>query len=315
MYSQWINITERDLIHKGASYKKIKPNLTIEKVVLNMTLPTISSGLVGNKVQNNKGLKTKVNTDKVDPESFKSESTLNLSVMSLLAIISGQRPVLTKARKSIANWKIRENQVLGFKVTLRGKVAIEFLDKTVRFQNINEQDIFANTDNKAATRFSNKKQSASVHSGFPSGISDVTGSLRERSRREGNYSLQSLGNVSIGIKNMNLYPELDDFWLAQNIGQKSSQANKSSLLGLDLSLNFKKSKELSQVINYILRKSGGKSLVENYSKNIQSFPNFMKTNKYVLALKNILILRQLYLTSIGLYPQVNVIIFDDAEKK
>lgn len=291
MYSQWTNITERDLVQKGASFKKVKTNLNIEKVVLNMTLPTMSSNIVNsvNKTDShskkNASLKSN-DVNKTDPESSFRESVLNLSVMALLAVVSGQRPVLTKARKSISNWKIRQNQVLGFKVTLRGKSALEFLDKTVRFQNINEQDIFANNS-------INKQKGM---------------------RYEGAYSLQSLGNVSIGIKNMNFYPELDDFWLAQNISQKSSATNKSSLLGLDLSLNFKKSKELSQIINYILRKPGGKSLVENYSKNIQSFPSFMKSNKYVLGLKNILILRQLYLTSLGLYPQVNVNIFEESIK-
>ena len=46
-----------------------------------------------------------------------------------LALITGQRPVVTKARKSVANFKIREGMNLGVKVTLRGEKMYEFIDK------------------------------------------------------------------------------------------------------------------------------------------------------------------------------------------
>ena len=46
-----------------------------------------------------------------------------------LALISGQKPVITKARKSIANFKIREGMSIGTKVTLRGDRMYEFADK------------------------------------------------------------------------------------------------------------------------------------------------------------------------------------------
>ena len=46
-----------------------------------------------------------------------------------LALISGQRPVITKARKSIANFKVREGMSIGTKVTLRGDRMYEFADK------------------------------------------------------------------------------------------------------------------------------------------------------------------------------------------
>ncbi|MGH9019644.1 MAG: 50S ribosomal protein L5 [Acidimicrobiales bacterium] len=46
-----------------------------------------------------------------------------------LEIISGQRPVVTKAKKSIANFKLRETQSIGVKVTLRGDRAWEFFDR------------------------------------------------------------------------------------------------------------------------------------------------------------------------------------------
>lgn len=48
-----------------------------------------------------------------------------------LAMIAGQRPVVTRARKSIATYKVRENMALGAKVTLRGDRMYEFLDRLV----------------------------------------------------------------------------------------------------------------------------------------------------------------------------------------
>ncbi len=48
-----------------------------------------------------------------------------------LAMIAGQRPVITRARKSIATYKVRENMALGAKVTLRGDRMYEFLDRLV----------------------------------------------------------------------------------------------------------------------------------------------------------------------------------------
>ena len=48
-----------------------------------------------------------------------------------LALIAGQKPVVTKARKSNASFKIREGQAIGTKVTLRGDRMYEFLDRLV----------------------------------------------------------------------------------------------------------------------------------------------------------------------------------------
>ena len=46
-----------------------------------------------------------------------------------LTQISGQKPIITKAKKSIANFKIRENMSIGCKVTLRGERMYDFMDK------------------------------------------------------------------------------------------------------------------------------------------------------------------------------------------
>lgn len=48
-----------------------------------------------------------------------------------LTLISGQKPVITKAKKSIASFKLREGQEIGCKVTLRGTRMYEFLDKLI----------------------------------------------------------------------------------------------------------------------------------------------------------------------------------------
>ncbi|MGD9805543.1 MAG: 50S ribosomal protein L5 [Hyphomicrobiaceae bacterium] len=48
-----------------------------------------------------------------------------------LALIAGQRPVITRARQSIATYKLRENMPIGAKVTLRGDRMYEFLDRLV----------------------------------------------------------------------------------------------------------------------------------------------------------------------------------------
>ncbi len=51
--------------------------------------------------------------------------------MKHLATISGQRPAITKARKAIAGFKIRKGDTVGCKVTLRSKMAYEFLDRLI----------------------------------------------------------------------------------------------------------------------------------------------------------------------------------------
>jgi len=64
-----------------------------------------------------------------------------------IALITGQRPVLTQARKSISNFKLREGMPIGCKVTLRGRVMYEFLDRLINlslprtrdFQGISEK--------------------------------------------------------------------------------------------------------------------------------------------------------------------------------
>jgi large subunit ribosomal protein L5 len=83
-------------------YKNIMEVPTIEKVVLNMG--------VGEATQDTK----KVQSAAAD-----------------LALIAGQKPVITKARQAIATFKVRENMPIGCKVTLRKTRMYEFLDRLV----------------------------------------------------------------------------------------------------------------------------------------------------------------------------------------
>ena len=81
-------------------YKNIMEVPKLEKIVINMG--------VGEAKDNQKILESAVND---------------------LTLISGQKPILTRAKKSVANFKIRENMALGCKVTLRGAKMFEFADK------------------------------------------------------------------------------------------------------------------------------------------------------------------------------------------
>ncbi|HLS34858.1 MAG TPA: 50S ribosomal protein L5 [Bacillota bacterium] len=84
------------------NYSSVMQVPTIEKIVINMG--------VGDAVQNSKSLD---------------------SAVEELSLISGQRPVITRAKKSIAGFRLREGMPIGAKVTLRGERMYEFLHKLV----------------------------------------------------------------------------------------------------------------------------------------------------------------------------------------
>ena len=84
------------------NYKSIMEVPKLEKIVINMG--------VGDATTNSKLIEAAVKD---------------------LELISGQKPVVTKARKSIAGFKLREGQSIGCKVTLRGNNMYNFMDKLV----------------------------------------------------------------------------------------------------------------------------------------------------------------------------------------
>ena len=89
-------------LQKEFAYKNINEVPKLEKIVLNMGLGDV----------------------KDNSKSF------NLAVEEL-GLIAGQKPVVTKAKKSVANFKVREGMKIGAKVTLRGERMYEFFDKFV----------------------------------------------------------------------------------------------------------------------------------------------------------------------------------------
>ncbi len=87
-------------LQKKFGYKNVMQIPKLDKIVINMG--------VGEAKENNKVLETAAND---------------------LQIITGQKPVYTKAKKSVANFKIREGMPIGCKVTLRGDKMYDFADR------------------------------------------------------------------------------------------------------------------------------------------------------------------------------------------
>lgn len=83
-------------------YKSVMETPKLEKIVVNMG--------VGDATTNSKLLEAAMND---------------------LAIITGQKPVATRAKKAIAGFKVREGQAIGCKVTLRGENMYNFLEKLI----------------------------------------------------------------------------------------------------------------------------------------------------------------------------------------
>lgn len=125
---------------KEFNYKSVMEVPAIEKVVVNIG--------VGDAIQNSK--------------------LLDEAVEELVAI-TGQQPVITKAKKSIANFKLREGMPIGCKVTLRRQKMYEFLDKLFNISLPRVRDF--------------------------RGVSDT--------------SFDGRGNYTLGIKEQIIFPEID----------------------------------------------------------------------------------------------------------
>ncbi|RNC83609.1 MAG: 50S ribosomal protein L5 [Balneola sp.] len=63
-------------------------------------------------------------------EAIQDKKSLD-TIVANMALITGQQPVTTKAKKSISNFKLREGMPIGCKVTLRGRIMYEFLDRFI----------------------------------------------------------------------------------------------------------------------------------------------------------------------------------------
>ncbi len=73
---------------------------------------------------------TKISLNMGVGEVLRDSKVIDNAVSDLTAI-SGQKPIITKARKSIATWRVRKDMPIGTKVTLRGKRMYEFLDRLI----------------------------------------------------------------------------------------------------------------------------------------------------------------------------------------
>jgi LSU ribosomal protein L5P len=92
----------RDQLREKFNYENVMQVPRIEKIVLNMG--------IGEAVADRKKVESAAND---------------------LALIAGQKPIITRARKSIATFKVRQGMPIGAKVTLRGDRMYEFLDRLV----------------------------------------------------------------------------------------------------------------------------------------------------------------------------------------
>lgn len=111
--------TVKDELMKAFNYSSVMATPKILKVVVNMG--------VGDAIDNSKALDDAVNE---------------------LTLLTGQKPVITKAKKSISNFKLREGMAIGCKVTLRGERMYDFLDKLVNIALPRVRD-FQGVSNKA----------------------------------------------------------------------------------------------------------------------------------------------------------------------
>ncbi len=83
-----------------------------------------------------------------------------------MALITGQKPILTKARKSISNFKLREGMPIGCKVTLRGRIMYEFLDRLINLAIPRTRD-FQGVSDKGFDGRGNYSMGITEHSIFP----------------------------------------------------------------------------------------------------------------------------------------------------
>lgn len=72
-----------------------------------------------------------VNIGVADPQDPRQRKQAIANIVEQFAVITGQKPVVTLAHKSIANFKLREGDPMGVKVTLRGKRMWGFLEKLI----------------------------------------------------------------------------------------------------------------------------------------------------------------------------------------
>ena len=123
------------------------------------------------------------------------------TVESTLARITGQRPIKTKAKKSISNFKIRQGMVIGMKVTLRGQRMYDFVNKLIKVTLPRVRD-FRGLSLKALDKDGNLNIGIKEHIAFPEIKADEIERLHglevavitnARTKKEGEALLKALG--------------------------------------------------------------------------------------------------------------------------
>lgn len=131
-------------------YQKIVPALQRELGVKNvMALPRVEKVVVNSGVG----------------RTIKDEKMLDMIVKEL-AVITGQKPVLTKAKQSIANFKTRQGMAVGVKVTLRGSRMYDFISRLVNIALPRTRD-FRGLDSRAIDSGGNLTMGIKEHIVFP----------------------------------------------------------------------------------------------------------------------------------------------------
>ena len=95
-----------------------------------------------------------------------TRSSLLEGAISDLSVITGQKPMLTRAKKSIAGFKLREGNAIGAKVTLRGDRMYEFLDRLIGIAIPRERD-FRGLETKSFDGRGNYSMGIKEHIIFP----------------------------------------------------------------------------------------------------------------------------------------------------
>ncbi len=99
------------------------------------------------------------------------DATFIDTVESTLTRITGQKPIKTKAKKSISNFKIREGMIIGMKVTLRGKRLYDFVEKLIKVTLPRVRD-FRGLDTRVLDENGNLTIGITEHIAFPEIRSD-----------------------------------------------------------------------------------------------------------------------------------------------
>src|ERR1700746_2318843 len=179
------------MLRERLGYKNLLQVPKVDKVVINTFIPA------------------QVSEPKQTLEDAKKE----------LALITGQKPAETKAKKSISNFKLRKGQVIGAKVTLRGDRMYEFLERLIKMALLRIRD-FRGVSAKA---FDGK------------------------------------GNYTLGVPDQSIFPEVDLDKVKRNVGfditivttAKTNEEAKALLIELGIPFSDKKqpAKVLSQENN------------------------------------------------------------------